>query len=215
MFTGIIEEVGKVAQLQGSATGAILQIKAQKVLQGSTIGDSIAVNGVCLTIISIGADGFLIELSAETLRRTNLGESGAGDPLNLERSLSFGERMGGHFVQGHIDDCGTVVRVVPEGKGKVIRFQAPPAVLHYVVSKGYIAVDGMSLTVVEPDTQSFAVAFIPHTLANTVAQHYRPGIKVNLEGDVLGKYVEKFVIEQTRASTGGVTSAFLQETGFA
>jgi riboflavin synthase len=214
LFTGIVEEVGKVERIQGSSTGAILGIKAERALQETEIGDSIAVNGVCLTVTALRSHGFTVDLSAETLRRTNLGELQMGDPLNLERSLRFGGKMGGHFVQGHIDGTGTVVQVVREGNGKMVHIQAPLTLMRYVVAKGYIAVDGMSLTVVAPAAEHFAIAFIPHTLANTVAEHYRPGVKVNLEVDVLGKYVEKFIAGQQPVHVG-VTRTLLEETGFA
>jgi riboflavin synthase len=214
VFTGIVEEVGKVERIQGSPTGAILGMKAARVLQGTESGDSIAVNGVCLTVTALHPHGFTVDLSAETLRQTNLDKLQVGDPLNLERSLSFGGKVGGHFVQGHVDGTGTVVQVVNEGNGKMIRFEAPLTLMRYVVPKGYIAIDGMSLTVVEPAAERFAVAFIPHTLANTVAGHYRPGVTVNLEVDVLGKYVEKFIAGQQGAHAG-VTRSLLEETGFA
>jgi riboflavin synthase len=158
-------------------------------------------------------DSFVVDLSAETLRRTNLGDLHPGSHVNLERSLSFGGRVGGHFVQGHVDGVGRVAEVKPEGLGKMVRFRAPAEVMRYIVSKGYVGVDGMSLTVVEPDAASFAVAFIPHTLAHTNAQFYRPGVHVNLEADVLGKYVEKFIIER-QPTSAGVTQDLLEEAGF-
>lgn len=191
----------------------MLQIQARTVLEATKLGDSIAVNGVCLTVTALGRRDFSVDLSAETLRRSTLGVLRTGDPLNLERSLAFGGRMGGHFVQGHIDGTGLVQRVTSEGRGRVIRIQAPPQIIRYTVSKGYIAVDGMSLTVVEPDEQSFGVAFIPHTLAHSLAQHYRPGTAVNLETDVLGKYVERFLSARS-GETGGVTWDLLQQSGF-
>jgi riboflavin synthase len=214
MFTGIVEELGRISRLRAGAEAAVLEIRAKKVLAGAEIGDSIAINGVCLTVTSLQQDGFCVDLSAETLRRTNLGVLHSGAHVNLERSLSFGGKMGGHFVQGHVDGTGAVARVMAEGEGKMIRFHAPSEVMRYVVPKGYIAVDGMSLTIVEPDEESFAVAFIPHTLAHTLAQFYRPGTTVNLEADVLGKYVEKFIAGRQK-KVQGVTLALLEETGFA
>lgn len=213
MFTGIVEELGKIRHLRSGSQAAQMEIIARRVLEDAAIGDSIAVNGVCLTVTALRADGFTVDLSAETLRLTNLGDLHPGSPVNLERSLAFGGKMGGHFVQGHVDGVGTVAEIKPEGEGKMVRFRAPAEVMRYIVSKGYVGVDGMSLTVVEPDATTFAVAFIPHTLAHTVAQFYRPGVHVNLEADVLGKYVEKFIAGRQSAS-GGVTQALLKETGF-
>jgi riboflavin synthase len=213
MFTGIVEEVGAVVRIRRSGEDAVLQIRAQTVLGDTQLGDSIAINGVCLTVTELRSDGFSVDLSVETLHRTNLGKLRTGDPLNLERSLAMGGRMGGHFVQGHIDGTGTVQRVTPEGRGKRIRIAAPPEILRYAVPKGYIAVDGMSLTVVEPDETSFAVAFIPHTLAHSVAAHYRSGVTVNLEADILGKYVERFLTRQEPESPG-VTWDLLEQNGF-
>jgi riboflavin synthase len=213
MFTGIVEELGQIRHLRSGSQTAQMEIAANRVLKDTEIGDSIAVNGVCLTVTALRKDGFSAGLSAETLRLTNLGDLHPGSHVNLERSLSLGGKMGGHFVQGHVDGVGAVTEVKPEGDGKMVRFRAPAKVMRYVVSKGYVGVDGMSLTVVEPDETSFAVAFIPHTLAQTVAQFYRPGIHVNLEADVLGKYVEKFIAGRQPASSS-VTHTLLQEAGF-
>jgi riboflavin synthase len=213
MFTGIVEELGRISRLQAGPLAAVMEIHASKVMADAEIGDSIAVNGVCLTVTAIRRDGFSVDLSAETLRRTNLGDLQSGSPVNLERSLSFGGKMGGHFVQGHVDGVGTVAQIKAEGEGKMVRFHAPPEVMRYVVTKGYVGVDGMSLTVVEPDEESFAVAFIPHTLAHTVVQFYRRGVRVNLEADVLGKYVEKFIAGRLPKSSG-VTQSLLEEAGF-
>lgn len=213
MFTGIVEELGRIRHLRTGSQEARMEIIARRVLEDAAIGDSIAVNGVCLTVTALGMDSFAVDLSAETLRRTNLGELHPGSHINLERSLSFGGKVGGHFVQGHVDGVGRVTEVKPEGGGKLVRFRAPAEVMRYIVSKGYVGVDGMSLTVVEPDTTSFAVAFIPHTLAHTSAQFYRPGVHVNLEADVLGKYVEKFVTGRS-AGYRGVTQDLLEEVGF-
>jgi riboflavin synthase len=213
MFTGIVEELGKISRLQAGPLAAVMEIHSSKVVADAEIGDSIAVNGVCLTVTAIRRDGFSVDLSAETLRLTNLGDLHSGSPVNLERSLSFGGKMGGHFVQGHVDGVGAVTQVKTEGEGKMVRFHAPPEVMRYVVSKGYVGVDGMSLTIVEPDEESFAVAFIPHTLAHTVAQFYRPGVRVNLEADVLGKYVDKFIAGRLSTSSG-ISHSLLKEAGF-
>lgn len=213
MFTGIVEEVGTVERYERRGIDAVLRIRAQTVLEGTVLGDSIAINGVCLTVTELHQASFSVDISGETLRRTGLGDHRVGEQLNLERSLAFNGRVGGHFVQGHIDGVGTVAQVMPEGRGKIIRIATAPAIMRYAVAKGYIAVDGMSLTVIEPDEQSFAVAFIPYTLTHSVAQFYRPGVVVNLEVDVLGKYVERFLTNR-RDGTGGVTWDVLQQHGF-
>lgn len=213
MFTGIVEEVGTVARYARHGPDAVLQIRAQAVLENTQLGDSIAVNGVCLTVTALHQDGLSIDLSGETLRRSTLGNCQPGTRLNLERSLASNGRVGGHFVQGHIDGVGEVAQVTAEGRGKIIRITTASSLMRYVVVKGYIAVDGMSLTVIKPDAQSFAVAFIPHTLAHTVAQFYRPGTPVNLEVDVLGKYVERFLADR-RPETGGITRDVLRQQGF-
>ncbi len=196
MFTGIVEEVGTVLQLQRRGEDAVLTLQARQVLAGTQPGDSIAVNGVCLTVIDLGPACFRVDLSQETLARSTLGRLHRGAPVNLERALAVGGRLGGHFVQGHVDGTGVVQRVTGAGRGKVIRIQAPAEVLRYIVHKGFIAVDGMSLTVVDPDAGGFQVAFIPHTLAHSVAQFYRPGTQVNLEADILAKYAERLLAGQ-------------------
>lgn len=214
MFTGIVEEVGVVVRIRRSRADAVLQIRAQLVLEGCRPGDSIAVNGACLTVIALHGDGFSVDLSAETLRRSNLGNLLPGDPVNLERSLSTGGRMGGHFVQGHIDGTGVVQQVTAEGRGKMIRIAAPAAILRYTLPKGYIAVDGMSLTVVESTATHFAVALIPHTLGHSVARYYQLAVVVNLEADVLGKYVERFLTQRSHGQSTGVTWTLLEQSGF-
>ncbi len=213
MFTGIVEEVGSVEQMNRRGGDATVRIHAVDVLAGINLGDSLAVNGVCLTVTESGPNWFTVDLSSETLRRTNLGALRTRDPVNLERSLTMAGRIGGHFVQGHVDTVGEVIKVVPEGRGKLVRIRAPLDVMRYVVPKGYIAVDGMSLTVVEPDSNSFSVAFIPHTLSHTVAQYYRIGTPVNLEVDVLGKYVER-ILSGRPAKVEEITSELLQANGF-
>ncbi len=193
MFTGIVEEVGRVAAVSRRDALAVVAIDARVVVADSRVGDSIAVNGACLTAVAVGPDGFTVELVPETLRRTNLGDLRPGDPVNLERALAAGGRFGGHIVQGHVDACGVVENLLAEGASTLVRFTAPSDVLRYVVPKGFVAIDGVSLTVVDRDGAGFRVAYIPHTLAHTTAGAYRAGTRVNLEPDILGKYVEQLL----------------------
>ncbi len=195
MFSGIVEEMGRVRRLERRGTAGRLEVEAVQVLADTRIGDSIAVNGVCLTVTERGHGRFTVDLSPETLSRTTLGTLVPGARVNLERSLAVGGRLGGHFVQGHVDAVGTVRSVRSLGENRVMVFAAPPEVMRYVVVKGFIAVDGMSLTVVDRMRDGFSVAFIPHTLAHTVAGAYRVGTRVNLEADILGKYVERFLAD--------------------
>ncbi len=200
MFSGIVEEVGRVKQVERRAGLTVLEVEARTVLEGTRVGDSLAVNGVCLTVTAFTPHSFTVELAPETLRRTNLGRLEVGAPVNLERSLAVGDRIGGHFVQGHVDDVGTVKDQWQDGESVMMAFTAPERVHRYIVPKGFIAVDGVSLTVVERLPDGFSVAFIPHTLAHTIAGTYRVGTVVNLEADILGKYVEQF-LTATRYAT--------------
>ena len=206
MFTGIIEELGRVSLVQPDR----LVIKARKTLEGTGIGDSMCVNGVCLTVVEIGADRFAVEVVPETLRCSNLGLLRIGDAVNLERPLALGGRLGGHLVEGHVDNTGTLVSERLEGGAVLMRFQTTRDILRYVVGKGFIAVDGISLTVVEKDENSFTISLIPHTRQNTTLGKKRAGDTVNLEVDIIAKYVETLV----KPSARGVTAGFLEEHGF-
>ncbi|MSQ40369.1 MAG: riboflavin synthase [Dehalococcoidia bacterium] len=189
MFTGIVEETGSVR-----ATGEeTLAVAAQVALKGMHLGDSIAVNGACLTITSMHEGVFTVDLSPETLRRTNLGTLKVGSMVNLERPLAANGRLGGHIVQGHVDGTGQVLEVQFEGNSLLMRFRAPSNVIPYVVEKGFIAVDGVSLTVVRRDASSFTVAVIPFTQQQTILGLRTPGNTVNLEVDILAKYVESLL----------------------
>jgi len=190
MFSGIVEELGSVARNAIESEGR-LEVAAQAVVRDVAIGDSIAVNGCCLTVVAGDAEGFTADVMPETARRTNLGELGPGDPVNLEAALRAGDRIGGHMMSGHVDGVGRVVSLAPEGNMVVVRVDAPEAVLRYVVEKGCVAVDGISLTVVSVDATGFTVALIPHTLEVTRAGRWQPGSRVNLEADLVAKYVEK------------------------
>ncbi|MDQ7028766.1 MAG: riboflavin synthase [Ardenticatenia bacterium] len=199
MFSGIVEEVGHITRVESRDGLTVLTVGAQQVLEGTRVGDSLAVNGVCLTVTHLTASEFTVDVMPETLRRTNLGGLTVGQEVNLERSLALGDRIGGHFVQGHVDGVGTVRARRPDGEAAIVEFTAPEGIMKYVVPKGFIAVDGVSLTVVERWGDGFSVAFIPHTLAHTIAGAYQVGTVVNLEADILGKYVEQLLAAQVRA----------------
>ena len=205
MFTGIIEEIGIVR----SARPGRLIIAAKRVLEDTKVGDSIAVNGACLTVTEVSPDSFSVDVMPETLRRTNLGALRPGDGVNLERPLAVGARMGGHFVQGHVDGLGKVLSAMPENKALNVKYEAPPEIMRYVVEKGFIAVDGVSLTVVECNATSFKVSLVAYTLENTNLGQRRPGDVVNLEVDIIAKYVERL-----REAGSGITLEFLAEHGF-
>lgn len=206
MFTGIIEEVGRVTSVQPDR----LTIAAHDVLQEMKPGDSMAVNGVCLTLTNLTTSSFSVDIMPETLRQTNLGLLRAGDSVNLERPLALGGRLGGHLVQGHIDDVGKVASVAREGEAVLIKFETPPELMPYIVKKGFIAVDGISLTVIDGDTHSFRVSLVGYTQQQTNLASRQVGDLVNLEVDIIAKYVEKLGPERR----SGITADFLQEHGF-
>lgn len=187
MFTGIIEEVGRVRQIRPTR----LTLAAQKVLEGTKVGDSIAVNGACLTVVEMDKDSFSVDVMPETLRRTNLGDLRPSDVVNLERALALGQRMGGHLVQGHVEGTGKVISRRAEGEAVILRFAAPRELTRYLVPKGFVAVDGVSLTVVDCNATSFSVSLVAYTQEQTNLGRKRSGDKVNLETDIIGRYVEK------------------------
>jgi riboflavin synthase len=190
VFTGLIEEGGRVAGIHPGEQGARLEVEASLVLDGLELGDSVAVNGTCLTAVEIGPSGFAVDCVAETLRRTSLGGLAVGDRVNLERPMRLGDRLDGHLVQGHVDGVGTVRTATPEGESTVLEVSAPPELLRYVVEKGSVAVDGVSLTVAGRLPDAFTVALIPHTMSVTTLGPQALGRAVNLEVDVVAKYVE-------------------------
>ena len=206
MFTGIIEETGTVTSVPAKR----LVIAASKVLQGLELGGSIAINGACLTVTEFDAGSFSVDIMLETLKRTNLGLLGTGDKVNLERPLTLNKPLGGHLVQGHIDATSRVASIVPEDGATVIKIEAPPEVMRYVVAKGFIAIDGISLTVVARDTSSFEVSIVDYTLKNTNLGNRRVGDLVNLEVDMIAKYVEQF----DKSRNPSITFDFLKEHGF-
>ncbi len=190
MFTGLVEEGGTLLERVPGAEGARLVLAARGILEGLRLGDSVAVNGACLTAVAIEADRFAVDCVAETLRRTTLGGLEVGDRVNMERPLAVGGRLDGHLVQGHIDGVGRVRAVRPEGESAVLEIEADPAHLRYIVEKGSIAVDGVSLTVAGRLPDAFTVALIPHTMEMTTLGAQALGRSVNLELDVVAKYVE-------------------------
>ena len=232
MFTGIIEEVGSVVSVAAGGQGAQIKIRAQKVLAGTKVGDSIAVNGVCLTATSVGADFFTADVMAETLRRSNLGSLAAQSPVNLERAMAADGRFGGHIVSGHIDGTGTIARLEREGNAVWVYVSAAAEILNLIVEKGSIAIDGISLTVAKVSAADFAVSIIPHTAQETTLLTKKPGDRVNLENDIVGKYVQKLmglgggstasslssnpgIGGRSAGNNGsGITEEFLRERGF-
>ena len=211
MFTGIIEEIGTVRRIEHGAKGARLTIQANTVLEDTRIGDSIATNGVCLTVVSMTGDSFSADVMAESLRRSSLGTLQGGSPVNLERAMAANGRFGGHIVSGHIDGTGTIASQKREDNAVWVKIKTPAPLLRYIVEKGSIAIDGVSLTVAAVTGTDFSVSIIPHTGAQTILLGKKPGDPVNLECDVIGKYVEKLTAPH---KTGGISTNFLAENGF-
>lgn len=196
MFTGIVEELGRVAKLEPQTDAMRISITGPLVVSDSEIGDSISVNGVCLTVTSKTADGFSADVMQETLNRSSLGQLMAGDPVNLERPVTLATRLGGHLVQGHVDGLGEVTNRVVSQNWEVLTIKPPKDLLKYIVEKGSITVDGTSLTVASVDAEVFTVSLIPETLAKTTLGIREVGHRVNLEVDVMAKYVEKLIEAQ-------------------
>lgn len=209
MFTGIVEEVGTVADIRRSATNCTLSVDATNVMEDLHIGDSMAVNGICLTVVDFDRRRFTVDVMNETWRRTSLGVLRRGNGVNLERALPVNGRFGGHIVTGHIDGTGSISSVRREGNAVWYRIAARNEILEGIVEKGSIAVDGISLTVAEVTERDFSVSIIPHTLAQTVLGEKRVGGVVNLENDVLGKYVRNMMTTRT-----GLTQDLLSRCGF-
>lgn len=212
MFTGIIEEMGGVKALRREAGGARLTLAASLVLDGTAVGDSICVNGVCLTVVELGKTEFSADVAAETLNVTNLGELHIGQKVNLERALQLSARIGGHLVTGHVDAVGRIKEKRQEGNSWRVFVGAPENALRYIIKKGSIAVDGISLTVADVDAAGFSIAMIPHTAKLTTMGYKSAGDSVNLETDIIGKYVEKLLSGRTDS---GVGMELLRKTGFA
>lgn len=216
MFTGIIEELGTIRGVSLTKDGGELQIAATTVLGGTKLGDSIAVNGTCLTVTKLEKDGFTAFVMAESLRRTNLGSLKRGSVVHLERAMAADGRFGGHMVTGHIDGQGTFLSQKPEGQAVVLTISADPEILSGIVEKGSIAIDGTSLTVMDVGKDSFRVGIIPHTGGHTALLDRPKGYACNLETDVIGKYIQKFLAKNTESTPkkSTLTMDFLRENGF-
>ncbi len=228
MFTGIIEAIGEIKNIRHGAKSAELQVACSSIMEGVSLGDSIAVNGVCLTARDIRPDGFTADVMAETLRRSSLGELKVGSRVNLERAMQLGGRFGGHIVSGHIDGTGTVTGFQREDVAVWVKISAPPRIMRYIIEKGSVALDGVSLTVAKVDADSFQVSLIPHTAKETILLEKKVGSLINIENDIVGKYVEKLLTpgnvggegaqdkEASSAGQGspGLSMEFLAEHGF-
>jgi riboflavin synthase len=212
VFTGIVEEVGRLRRLDAGGDAVRLDIAATTVLEGARVGDSILTDGVCLTVTALSSDGFTADAMPETVRRTTLSERRPGDDVNLERALTLQSRLGGHLVTGHIDGVGTVRSVRPEGNALVVALEAPPSVAAVSVPQGSVALDGVSLTLVAVEGTELRVSLIPHTAAATTLAGLSAGRRVNLEADLIGKYVRAFL---DRDAGGGLTWDKLAQAGFA
>lgn len=210
MFTGIIEEVGAIAE----RGGAELTIKAKTVLEDVSLGDSIAIDGACMTVVSFTDDSFVVQVSPESFEKTTLGNLKAGDAVNLERAMALGDRFGGHLVQGHVDGVGRVESVTKQGEFSLWTFWAPPEVAPYLIPKGSVTIDGISLTVVDPAGETFGVAVIPTTLQETKLQSKQAGDAVNMEADSFGKHIYHY-LKQGAGQSAGITREYLNKHGFA
>ena len=219
MFTGIIEGLGTVAQVRPMDGGSRLTVAADFPLEGSGIGDSIAVNGACLTAVSLQGPRFSVDVSPETLSKTTFRKVKIGDRVNLERALRVSDRLDGHLVSGHIDGMGTITGKQQQGNAVVVTFAVPEILSRYMIPKGSVAIDGISLTINRCDTQSFSVSVIPHTAKLTTLYLKKAGAQVNIETDMLGKYVEKFLKKPGREGGAqpdpeSLDMQFLAKTGF-
>jgi len=215
MFTGIVEEIGTVRTVQRTGNSSFIEIQAKTVLEDVHDGDSIAVNGVCLTVTSFTGDSFRADVMNETLSRSSLGSLKSGSPVDLERAMAAGGRFGGHIVSGHIDGTGTITNIKKDGIAHWYTVSAPPEIMRYIVEKGSIAIDGISLTVAKVTDSSFSVSIIPHTAEKTVLSYKKAGDIVNLENDIVGKYIEKLMQPaEAPKQESGITLDFLAKNGF-
>lgn len=215
MFTGIIEEIGKVIRVQRTAGSSFIEIQAEKVLTDAHIGDSIAVNGVCLTVTDMTNDTFRADVMNETLSRSSLGSLVSGSMVNLERAMAANGRFGGHIVSGHIDGTGIITDVKNDGIAVWYTISAEDSLLRYIVEKGSIAIDGISLTVAKVTNSTFSVSIIPHTASETTLSMKKTGDIVNLENDIIGKYVERLIkTSEPHTRSSNVTMEFLAKNGF-
>lgn len=211
MFTGIIEEIGIISNINKSPAGALISVDCSKILDDIHIGDSIAINGACETVIKLRNNGFDVEASQETLNLTTLKDFKAGQEVNLERAMSAKGRFGGHIVTGHIDGTGEFRNKVNQGIADIYYFQTSENITGYMVYKGSICVDGISLTIASLQGNIFGISVIPHTVKTTVLKRLKTGMRVNLESDIFAKYIEKYL---SRTSSSGINISYLQEHGF-
>lgn len=217
MFTGIIEEVGVIRSIRKGAKSAVITIQADKIMEDIHLGDSIAMNGVCLTVTSFDDHSYSVDIMHESLKRTNLADMKAGSRVNLERAMPANGRFGGHIVAGHVDGTGVITSMERDDNAVWIHVDTEPAVLKYIVEKGSITIDGISLTVAKVDSKSFAVSVIPHTGTHTTLLEKKAGDTVNLETDIIGKYVEKLLgykAEEEKNASSNITMEFLARHGF-
>lgn len=214
MFTGLIQDVGKIQAVEPAAGGVRLTLSTRLDLASLKVGDSISVDGVCLTVVRISGNALTVEASPETLRRSTLSAARQGYPVNLETALRMSDPLGGHLVSGHVDGTGEILEVIPEGNSWRYRFGVPPEVSRYLVEKGSVAVDGISLTVAGCGDQEFTVSVIPHTAQFTTLGKKKPGDRVNLENDIIAKYVEKFVRQREAKPSSRIDASFLAQHGF-
>lgn len=217
MFTGIVETVGKIASLDRGRDSVRVRINAPRIAEDVAIGDSVAISGVCLTVVEITPPFLAFEAVYETLRKTSLGQLHVGDLVNLERALPANGRFGGHIVQGHVDGTGRIASIRPVGDSWFVYVEASPELLRYVVTKGSVCVDGISLTVMEADERTFSLSIIPHTWENTTLKERHAGDTVNVECDIVGKYIEKLLggyIAGVEKAPRGVTMDLLARSGY-
>lgn len=214
MFTGLVEEIGYMESVVHSGSSMKIRIKASRVLENVRKGDSISTNGVCLTVTSFDASSYTADVMPETMRLTNLGNLAKGSPVNLERAMMAGDRFGGHIVSGHIDGIGLVRSFSEEDNATWITVDCPPELLKYIVAKGSIAMDGTSLTVVDTDNKGFRVSIIPTTKDETALLRKKTGDPINLECDILGKYVERLITYKAHEKKKDISMDFLKDNGF-
>jgi riboflavin synthase len=216
VFTGLIEEIGEIKSIEKGAKSARITINAEKIFEGTKLGDSISTNGVCLTVTEFNKSSFSVDVMAETIRNSNLGKLKPGSKVNLERALRLGDRLGGHMVSGHIDGTGTIVDFYNEENATWVSIETTKDVLKYIVHKGSITIDGISLTVAYVDESAFKVSIIPHTKGETTLVTKKIGDEVNLESDMMAKYVEKLLkIGETQKEKKAISMDFLKKNGFA
>ncbi len=214
MFTGIVEEIGEIASIERGSQSAVLRIRCKKVLEDTRVGDSIAVSGVCLTVTSMTGNGYTADVMAETMERSSLGSLQPGSRVNLERAMAADGRFGGHIVAGHIDGVGKIENISRDETAVWYQISTDPHVLRYIVEKGSVSIDGISLTVAAVGDRDFRVSIIPHTQGNTTLADRRTGDVVNIETDIIGKYVEKLMQPPSPERESGITWEFLAEHGF-